>query len=155
MKYSVLVVDDDKLVNDVITETVKRAGYDCVSVHSGEEALEKFEKKTFDIVLTDYRMKEMDGIALLENIKGLNPEVEVVIMTAYGTIERAVKAVKSQAYDFLQKPVSPDHLEHVLTRISEKLQIKTENEILRKDLACKFQNIIGKTKMMREIFDQI
>ena len=155
MKYSVLVVDDDKLVNDVITETVKRAGYDCVSVYSGEEALEKFDKKTFDIVLTDFRMKGMDGIALLENVKDLNPEVEVVIMTAYGTIERAVKAVKSQAYDFMQKPVSPDHIEHVLARISDKLQIKTENEILRKDLACKFQNIIGKSKMMREVFDQI
>jgi len=155
MKYSVLVVDDDRLVNAFITETVTRAGYECVSVYSGEEALEKFNRRTFDIVLTDFRMKEMDGIVLLQRIKELNPEVEVVIMTAYGTIENAVKAVKNQAYDFLQKPVSPDHLEHVLTRIADKLQIKTENEILKKDLACKFQNIIGKSKMMREIFDQI
>ncbi len=155
MKYSVLVVDDDRLVNAFITETVTRAGYECVSVYSGEEALEKFNRRTFDIVLTDFRMKEMDGIVLLQKIKELNPEVEVVIMTAYGTIENAVKAVKNQAYDFLQKPVSPDHLEHVLTRIADKLQIKTENEILKKDLACKFQNIIGKSKMMREIFDQI
>ncbi|MDD5426138.1 MAG: sigma-54 dependent transcriptional regulator [candidate division Zixibacteria bacterium] len=155
MKYSVLVVDDDRLVNAFITETVTRAGYECVSVYSGEEALEKFNRRTFDIVLTDFRMKEMDGIVLLQRIKELNPEVEVVIMTAYGTIENAVKAVKNQAYDFLQKPVSPDHLEHVLSRIADKLQIKTENEILKKDLACKFQNIIGKSKMMREIFDQI
>ncbi|MDD3731674.1 MAG: sigma-54 dependent transcriptional regulator [candidate division Zixibacteria bacterium] len=155
MKYSVLVVDDDRLVNAFITETVTRAGYECVSVYSGEEALEKFNRRTFDIVLTDFRMKEMDGIVLLQRIKELNPEVEVVIMNAYGTIENAVKAVKNQAYDFLQKPVSPDHLEHVLSRIADKLQIKTENEILKKDLACKFQNIIGKSKMMREIFDQI
>ncbi|MFZ5980703.1 MAG: sigma-54-dependent transcriptional regulator [Candidatus Zixiibacteriota bacterium] len=155
MKFSVLVVDDDKLVNEFITATVQRAGYECSSVFSGEEALELFEKQTFDIVLTDFKMKEMDGITLLGKIKDLNPDVEVVIMTAYGTIQNAVKAVKRQAYDFLQKPVSPEHLEHILSRISEQLQIKTENAIMRKDLACRFQNIIGKTKIMREIFDQI
>ena len=155
MKFSVLVVDDDKLVNEFITATVQRAGYECSSVFSGEEALELFERQTFDIVLTDFKMKEMDGITLLGKIKDINPEVEVVIMTAYGTIQNAVKAVKRQAYDFLQKPVSPEHLEHILERISERLQIQTENAIMRKDLACRFQNIIGKTKIMREVFDQI
>ncbi|MEW6049875.1 MAG: sigma-54 dependent transcriptional regulator [Candidatus Zixiibacteriota bacterium] len=155
MKYSVLVVDDDRLVNDYLTETLARAGYDCVSVLSGEEALVKFKARSFDIVLTDLKMKEIDGLALLDHLKRLNPEVVVVIMTAYGTVETAVKAIKRGAYDFLLKPVSPDAVEHIMSRIAELIHLKTENSLLRRDLADRFQNIIGKSKIMKEIFDLI
>ncbi len=155
MKYSVLIVDDDKLVNDFLTETLTRAGYDVVSVLSGEDALVKFKARSFDIVLTDLKMKEMDGLALLDHVRRLEPSTVVVLMTAYGTVETAVKAIKKGAYDFLLKPVSPDAVEHVLTRITETLRLRTENEILKKDLADRFQNIIGKSKVMKEVFDLI
>jgi len=155
MKYSVLVVDDDKLVNEVITETVKRAGYDGLAAFSGEEALARFNERSFDIVLTDLKMKEMDGLALLKNIKMVCPEAIVVIMTAYGTIETAVKAIKMGAYDFLLKPVLPETVEHILKRVSEVLNLRSENELLRKDLANRFQNLIGKSKVMKEVFDLI
>src|SRR5512138_2616022 len=112
MKYSVLVVDDDKLVNEFLTETLTRAGYTCASVMSGEEAIYRFKAQTYDIVLTDLKMKEMDGLALLHQIKTLSPETTVIMMTAYGTVETAVKAIKLGAYDFLLKPVSPEALEH-------------------------------------------
>ncbi len=155
MKYSVLVVDDDKLVNDFLTETLSRAGYECVSVLSGEEGLIQFKARSFDIVVTDLKMKEMDGLSLLEHIKRLSPETVVIIMTAYGTVETAVKAIKKGAYDFLLKPVSPDTLEHMFGRVTEMMRLKTENQLLRHDLANKFQNIIGKSKEMREVFDLI
>ena len=155
MKYSVLVVDDDKLVNEMITETIQRAGYNCRSVFSAEEALAVINNESFDIILTDLKMNEMDGIDLLRQVKRNNPEVVVVIMTAYGTIETAVTAIKNGAYDFMLKPVLPNTLEHMLSRISEILDLRSENEIMRRDLEHKFQNIIGKSRVMREVFELI
>lgn len=155
MKFSVLVVDDDTLVNEFITEALTRADYDCVSVFSGEEAVEKLKTRSFDIVLTDLKMKEMDGVRLLEQVRHMAPGTIVIMMTAYGTVETAVKAIKLGAFDFLLKPVGPEALEHVLSRAAEILKLRAENDILRKDLADKFQNIIGKTKVMKEVFDLI
>ncbi len=155
MKYSILVVDDDKLVNEFLVETLRRSGYSCRSVLSGEEALLLVKEQTFDIVLTDLKMKEIDGITLLKRIKQISPDTVVIMMTAYGTVETAVKAIKLGAYDFLLKPVLPETLEHLLSRATEILNLRSENEILRKDLAHKFQSIIGKSRVMKEVFDLI
>jgi len=155
MKYSVLVVDDDTLVSEVLVETITRAGYECLAAHSGEEAIAKFDDRSFDIVLSDLKMQEMDGLALLKNIRKLSPETLVVMITAYGTVENAVKAIKMGAYDFLLKPIMPETVEHVLNRVSEILSLRLENEILRKDLTHRFQNLIGKSKVMAEVFDLI
>ncbi|MBD3404442.1 response regulator [candidate division GN15 bacterium] len=155
MTYSVLVVDDDNLVNEFLTETIQRAGYTCTSVLSGEEALETIKDKPFDIILTDLKMKQMDGITLLEHIKQRTPEAVVVMMTAYGSVETAVDAIKKGAYDFLLKPVLPETVEHILYRITETLNLKAENAILKKDLAHRFQDIIGRSSAMKEVFERI
>ena len=155
MKFSVLIVDDDKLVNDLVTETLSRAGYGCTSCLSGEDALVKFKAHSYDIVLTDLKMKEMDGITLLDRIKHISPETTVVMMTAYGTVETAVKAIKMGAYDFLLKPVTPEALEHIMARITEVLELRYKTQVMQRDLEHKFQNIIGKSRVMAEIFDQI
>jgi DNA-binding NtrC family response regulator len=155
MKLSVLVVDDDTLVNEFLTETLTRAGYVCTSVYSGEEALMELKKQTFDIVLTDLKMKEIDGIQLLGHVKRIAPETVVLMMTAYGTVETAVKAIKMGAFDFLLKPVGPDTLEHNLSKVAETIRLRRENELLRRDLADRFQEIVGKTKDMKELFELI
>ncbi|RKX29926.1 MAG: hypothetical protein DRP47_00450 [Candidatus Zixiibacteriota bacterium] len=155
MKYAVLVVDDDPLVNELMEETICRIGHDCKAVFSGEEAMAAFNERTYDIVLTDLKMNTMDGIDVLKRIKKVSPDSVVVIMTAYGTIETAVKAIKNGAYDFLIKPVLPQTVEHVLSRITEVLSLRSENAIMRQDLEHKFQNIIGKSCVMREVFDLI
>jgi len=155
MKFSVLVVDDDNLVNELMEETLTRAGYDCHSAFSGEEAVACFSERSYDIVLTDLKMKKMDGITLLEKIRKISPETQVILMTAYGTIERAVRAIKLGAYDFLIKPVLPETVEHVMSRVTEMLKLRRENEILRTDLASKFQNIVGSSNVMKEVFDLI
>ena len=155
MKYSVLVVDDDTLVSEVLVETITRVGYECLAAHSGEEAIAKFNDRSFDIVLSDLKMREMDGLALLQNIRKLSPETLVVMITAYGTVENAVRAIKMGAYDFLLKPIMPETVEHVLNRVSEILRLRSENEILRKDLTHRFQNLVGKSKVMAEVFDLI
>lgn len=155
MKFSILVVDDDKLVNDFLVETVTRSGYDCTPVFSAEEAMEQLAKHSYDIILSDLKMNRMDGIALLDQIKKVTPDTVVVIMTAYGTVEKAVQAMKLGAYDFLLKPVLPETLEHMLSRISETLSLKYENASLKRDLACRFQNIIGKSSQMKEVFELV
>jgi len=155
MKFSVLIVDDDKYVNDAVTETVARAGYEAVPAYSGEEALVKLKTQAFDIVLTDLKMHEMDGLAVLEHARRLQPDITVVIMTAYGTVEKAVNAMKMGAYDFLLKPVTPVMVEHILGRITEVAKLRRDNELMRRDLTSKFQNMVGKSKVMREVFDLI
>ncbi len=155
MKYSVLVVDDDHLVNNFITETVQRAGYECCSVLSGEEALGKMNSNSFDIILSDLKMKGMDGLELLSQVKKASPSTVVVMMTAFGTVETAVSAIKGGAYDFLLKPVTPDVLEHMLSRVVEIIGLRTENETMRRDLTHRFQNMIGKSPVMSEVFELI
>ena len=155
MKYSVLVVDDDKLVNEFLVETLKRAGYTCESVFSAEDALVLFKQKEFDIVLSDYKMKEMDGVQLLKHVKNINKSTTFIIMTGYGTVETAVKAIKLGAYDFLLKPVTPETIEHIMQRVTEMLDLRQENKTMKQELSNKFQNIIGKSKQMKEIFDLI
>ncbi|MBD3258577.1 response regulator [candidate division GN15 bacterium] len=155
MKYSVLVVDDDKYVNDYVNEAVSRAGFDTSSAYSGEEALNTLKTRSFDIVLSDLKMPEMDGIELLDHVKQLSPDTEVVIMTAYGTVEKAVTAIKKGAYDFLLKPVTPETVEHILTRITEMISLRTENSLMRRDLQHRFQNMIGRSKIMKDVFDLV
>lgn len=155
MKYSVLIVDDDKLVNDMLTETVTRAGYDCVSVFSGEEALERFKARSFDIVLTDLKMNEMDGITLLGRLKELEQGTQVVLMTAYGTVETAVRAIKLGAHDFLVKPVSPETVEHTLGKLGDLMTLRIQNAAMRRDVEYEFRDIIGKSKVIKSVFDKI
>ena len=92
----------------------------------------------------------MDGVQLLKHIKNINQETAFIIMTGYGTVETAVKAIKLGAYDFLLKPVTPETIEHIMQRVTEMLDLKQENATMRQELSDKFQNIIGKSKEMRQ-----
>ena len=155
MKHSVLVVDDDSLVNELAYETLHRAGYDCRTAHSAEEALVELNDREADIVLSDLKMPGMDGIELLKQVKKTTPDTIVIMITAFGTIETAVRAIKLGADDFLIKPVVPETLEHITVRASEILDLRRENALMRRDLSNKFQNLVGKSKVMKEIFDLI
>ncbi len=155
MKHSVLVVDDDNLVNELVLETLNRAGYDCRSAHSGEEALAELNDRGADIVLSDLKMPGMDGIELLKYIKKSSPETVVIMITAFGTIETAVRAIKLGADDFLIKPVVPETIEHITARASEIIDLRRENATMKRDLTHKFQNLVGKSKVMKEVFELI
>ncbi|MFQ5499591.1 MAG: sigma-54-dependent transcriptional regulator [Candidatus Zixiibacteriota bacterium] len=155
MKFSVLIVDDDRLVNDFLVETLSRSKWDCRAVYSGEEAVLQFKERTYDIVLLDLKMREMDGVSTLRHIKKVSPATEVVIMTAYGTVKTAVETIKHGAYDFLLKPVSPETIENTIDRVSEIIRLRTENAMLKQDLAHRFQNMIGKSRLMKGVFDMV
>ncbi len=155
MKLSILVVDDDKLVNEFLTETLSRAGYLVDSAMSGEEAIKMISDKAYEILISDIKMKGMDGLTLLKQAKDARPEIVVVMITAFGTIETAVNAMKLGAYDYLLKPISPDAIEMLIERVAEVVRMRCEIKQLRSDLADRYQNIIGKSTKMKQVFDLI
>ncbi|MGZ3525733.1 MAG: sigma-54-dependent transcriptional regulator, partial [Thermodesulfobacteriota bacterium] len=130
---------------------------DVEVAQNGVEAVEKVEKDVFDLVLTDLKMPEMDGLELLKTIKGTRPEIMVILLTAFGSIETAVEAMKIGANDYITKPIDLNELLiHVSKAQKENLLIK-ENRLLRMEVRKKFEfnNIIGKSKKMQEIFSLI
>ncbi|MGZ3614683.1 MAG: sigma-54-dependent transcriptional regulator [Thermodesulfobacteriota bacterium] len=154
----ILVVDDEAPVRDMIRKGLSQmGGYDVEVAQNGVEAVEKVEKDVFDLVLTDLKMPEMDGLELLKTIKGTRPEIMVILLTAFGSIETAVEAMKIGANDYITKPIDLNELLlHVSKAQKENLLIK-ENRLLRMEVRKKFEfnNIIGKSKKMQEIFSLI
>ncbi|NWG04340.1 MAG: sigma-54-dependent Fis family transcriptional regulator [Syntrophaceae bacterium] len=155
---NLLVVDDEAPIREMIKKGLSQMGEFHVEIaQNGEEAIEKIEKDIFDLVLTDLKMPGMDGLELLKNIKALRPEVLVILMTAFGSIETAVEAMKMGANDYITKPIN---FHDLLLRISkaqkENLLVK-ENQLLRMEVRKRFEfnNIIGKSKKMQEIFSLI
>jgi len=155
MKYSVLIVDDDRYAVQPIATMASHAGYESVQAFSGEEALLRLKERPFDIVLTDLKMGEMDGISVLEHAKRLHPDCIVVLMTGYGTVEKAVAAMKKGAYDFVLKPLELVAVENMLQHITELLQLRLDNASLRTYVTHTFQNMVGKSKAMKDIFDTV
>jgi DNA-binding NtrC family response regulator len=113
----ILIVDDEQQMRLAMGETLRRAGYSTSEAGSGREALSLFSRGGYNLVVSDIRMPEMDGIELLSQLRAVDPEVPVVMVTAFGTIEDAVEAMKRGAADYLLKPFSPDYLEEVVARL--------------------------------------
>lgn len=155
MKMSILVVDDDQLVNEFLVESITRTGHSVASALSAEEALVMLEEAEYDVMISDIKMTGMDGIQLLERAKEMNPDLLAVMVTAYGTVENAVTAMKLGAYDYLMKPISPDSIEMLVARSEELVTLRKENRQFKTDLSHRYRNIVGKSPRMKEIFDLI
>lgn len=106
----VLVADDEEDILELLSELLHRWGYDPVTAKNGREALETFKKQHFDLVLTDLKMPEMDGLELLRKIREEDPRVPALVLTGYPTIDSAIQAMQEGAYDYLIKPINPDEL---------------------------------------------
>jgi DNA-binding NtrC family response regulator len=154
----ILVVDDEGPLREMLQRGLSQIGeYSVETAQNGQEAIEKIEKDIFDLVLTDLKMPEMDGLELLKMIKGTRPEIMVILMTAYGSVESAVEAMKVGANDYITKPIDFNELLiHVSKAQKEDLLLK-ENKLLRKEVRKRFEfaNIIGKSKKMQEVFSLI
>ena len=157
MERSILVVDDNSLVNEFVTEALTQSGYEIHSASSGPEALELIDQYDYDLVLTDVKMPEMDGITLLSKVKKFNPDTVVVVMTAFGTIQNAVDAMKKGAYDYIVKPFTPDEIGIVVERAIEHYSLAMENKALKAQIKEKysFKNIVGQNRKLLDIFDLI
>ena len=156
-KKSILVVEDDPTVGESIQLLLKKRGYSIHLASNGKEALHFFRQKGADLVVTDLVMPKMDGMDLLAAVKDLRPETEVVVISAQGTIERAVQAMKLGAFDFIEKPINPRVISLVVERALEKQTLILQNRDLRSKLEDKFhfKNIVGRNPAMVKIFELI
>jgi len=159
MKRHILIADDEPLTRKSLLEILKFEGYRVSLASDGEEALKIVKKDIPDVVIADLKMPRMDGIALLREIKKYNPDIEVVLITAYGTIETAVEAMKEGAFDYITKPIIDSEIKIVIQRILEQKRLVEENKVLKEKLRSKertsFCEIIGKNSKMQKIYDLI
>ena len=130
----VLIVDDDPLSREFLTEAVIDLGYRADGATSGIQALERARERSYDLVLCDLRMPEMDGIEFIKALSGEFPGLPSILITAHGTVEAAVEAMKHGAVDFLQKPCSPETLSLVIGRVDRTQRLERENEYLRNEM---------------------
>ncbi len=156
-KSTILVVDDDLAHRTMLRTLLGGWGYDVAEADDGEKAIEAVHQKPFDLILMDIRMVRVSGLEALAEIKKLNPAIPVVIMTAYASVETAVKALKEGAYDYLTKPLDFDELKFTIERAMEHTRLKEENRHLRESLASQFnrQNLIGRSPAMARLMDTI
>ncbi len=155
MKQRILVVEDEEKLRRVIQLQLQSAGFEVLQAGTAEEGLKLAEQA--DLVLTDLKLPGMDGRELLESLRRQHLHTPVIVMTAFGTVENAVEAMKTGAADFLPKPFSLDHLMAVVNKALEVRELRAENAQLREALGFRyeFDNIVGRSGAMREIFTTI
>jgi DNA-binding NtrC family response regulator len=155
MKHRILVVEDEEKLRRVIELHLRSGDFDVEQASTAEEGLKRVDRA--DLVITDLKLPGMDGLELLAQIRRQNSVTPVIVMTAFGTIEVAVEAMKAGAVDFLLKPFSLDHLTAVLNKALEVRALRDENRQLREELGRRyeFDNIIGRSPPMQEIFATI
>jgi len=154
---TVLVVDDDSAHRTMLKTLIGGWGYAVSEADDGSTAVEKIKEAAFDLVLMDVRMVKVSGLEALETIKAVNPAIPVIIMTAYSSVETAVKALKQGAHDYLTKPLDFDKLRLTIERAMEHTRLKEENRLLRETLGQQFdsQNIIGKSPAMLRLLETV
>lgn len=153
----ILIVDDEIVQTEMLAGFLGKQGYRSEIAQSGRQALEKFRTGNFDLVLTDQRMPEMEGLRLLKEIKRLNPETIVIIMTAYGSVSSAVAAMKEGAYDYLTKPIDLDELLILIQRVEREIALSRENRLLKEQLRAKFKVdfIVSNSPQMEEALNLV
>ena len=156
-KGRVIVIDDEVNAAAALETLLKEDGYEVWRAHDARTGLQLLEKEEPDVVLTDLRMPGMDGLELLARVKQIRPETMVILMTAYGTVKTAVKAMKLGAEDYLGKPIDVEELEVVLQKVLEKKSLLAEARGLRERLEHKyrFDNLVGESPEMLSVFKTI
>jgi DNA-binding NtrC family response regulator len=155
--FRILVVDDEPAQRELVCGFLTKHGFEVVEAGGGREAVSRFKQEPFDLVLTDQRMPDLSGLEVLEAVRAASPETAVVIITAYGTIETAVSAVKAGAADYLTKPLNLDDLLHRVHRVRERQRLVAENRELRAALAERHRvdGIIGDSGRMQEVLSLV
>ena len=154
---TILIVDDEKNYLLVLEALLRDAGYEVITCDNASEALEITTSHDLDLVITDMRMPGVDGMEFLVQLRGLQPEIPVIMMTAYATVEKAVEAMKRGAFDYVTKPFKNEELILTIRKALEMHRLKQENRLLSQELQerFKFGNIVGKSKVMRQVYEII
>ncbi len=155
----ILIVDDEPLVRRSLSELLTLYGYTVTTASNGKEALDCLKSYTADITIADMKMPEMDGVQLLKEIKNIYPDMPVILITGYGSIQNAVDAMREGAYDYIIKPIVDTEIKLVIERLLKTRQLQEENVKLKEQLSVsqreRFHNIIGKSPQMQKIYNLI
>jgi len=157
MANRILVVDDEKIIRESMSFILKKEGFSVMEASNGKEAFQLLTEDTFDLIITDIEMPEMKGIDLLDKAMHISPQTSVMVITAYGSVETAISALRKGASDYILKPIDFDDLLLRIHRLLNYKKISLENQILRRELHQEFNfaNIIGKSTAMQKIFQTI
>lgn len=157
MMSRILVVDDEESIREFFEIMLKREGFEVATASNGREALEVLKAKQADLIISDIQMPEMSGMEFLSRVKESDPEALVIMITAFGSTETAVEAMKLGAYDYVQKPFKIDEVKIVIRKALESRSLKMENAQLKRELGTKyaFDNIIGGAPPMLRIYEMV
>ncbi len=157
--FKILIVDDEEAMRESLSAWLIREGYPVTTAESGRDGLDSLKENLSELVLVDMRMPGMDGLELLQEIKTAYPGVMVVMITAYGSIESAITAMKQGASDYLLKPFDPEQLILLIEKLAAQKALKDENERLRSRLSEQdeiwMEDLLGQSSAMRAVFQQI
>jgi DNA-binding NtrC family response regulator len=155
-KASILIVDDENVVRDSLGKWFEEEGYAVETATSARDALLKLPLQHWDLALVDIKMPGMDGLELQRKMRDADPEIIVIIMTGYGSVETAIQALKDGAYDYIMKPFDPDDLAHVVRKALEHRRIKAENVRLRESLEeVQAVELVGQSRAMQKVLESI
>lgn len=151
---NILIIDDEKAIRKTLTEILSYEGYKIEEASDGEEGLQKFREKIFDVVLCDIKMPKLDGIEFLDKVREINPDIPVIMISGHGTIETAVEAVKKGAYDYIAKPPDLNRLLITIRNATDKTNLVTETKVLKRKVS-KVEEMIGESAPILMIKDTI
>ncbi|MCH6545520.1 MAG: sigma-54-dependent Fis family transcriptional regulator [Deltaproteobacteria bacterium] len=153
MSNKILIVDDEPFNLDLLEQELTDLGYTIERANNGSEALKKAESFRPELILLDYMMPDMNGLEVLKELRRRENHVPVVIVTAHGTIERAVQAMKEGAYDFVPKPFEPDHMALTVQKVLERERLKRGIEVLSEEVGYRYRLVVGKSQEMDQVID--
>ena len=153
----ILIVDDEQPIRETLEMVMLQKGYEVITVGDGLSAISMFEREWPDLVILDIRLPEMDGIAVLQQLRKKNKETPVVIMTAYHDMETTIQAMKKGAYEYIRKPIDADELEIVINKVAQNLDLTNRLEELITEISRDYKpdNIVGKSRAIQQIFKTI
>jgi len=156
-KEIILVIDDKPNIREVLCAILENEGYQVVTCKNAEESLEIVRRVSPDLIVTDLKLPDQDGITLTRDVKQIDPTLPVLLITAFGTISSAVEAIKAGAYDYLTKPIDYERLKLLIKRVLDQKRINLENRFLKEELENKYRldNLVGKGNTMRKLFNLI
>jgi two-component system response regulator PilR (NtrC family) len=157
MKSRILVVDDEESIREFLDIMLRKEGYEVTLAEDGARAIDLLKKKTFDLVISDLQMPQVTGMELLKHVRDNFPDLLFMMITAFGTTETAVEAMKIGAYDYITKPFKIDEVRIVIGNALKSKNLEVENRVLKKELGKEnsFQNIVGNSESMHRIFDLV
>jgi len=156
-KGRILIIEDEKSLKEVLRILLEEEGYEITAASNGLEGMDYIENDIFDLVVTDIKMPKADGFEVLKKVKGIAPSTIVIMITAFGTTESTIEAMKLGAYDYIHKPFKIDEIRHVIQKAFEKKNLSEELSLLREKIKSSFglENLVGKSRKMQELFNLI